>query len=142
FFTTKPVGVGTGLGLSISRGIVTSFGGSMSVSSTVGAGTTFQVRIPIADAPKEPTGRAQVHHPEPAARPARVLVVDDEQTLGVALKRALKPHQVTCAADGVSALSMLREKGDTYDLVLCDLMMPGMCGDELFVTVRREAPDI
>jgi CheY-like chemotaxis protein/anti-sigma regulatory factor (Ser/Thr protein kinase) len=134
FFTTKPVGAGTGLGLAVCHGIVTALGGEISVDSTLGHGTTVRFELPIADA------RAPVRHEVPAekGRRGRVLVVDDEPLLLEAVRRVLEEdHDVLTASNGHEALEMLAN--DVFDLVLCDLMMPGMTGQELFA--RIEAGD-
>ncbi len=141
FFTTKPVGVGTGLGLSICHNIVRSLGGEIAVESRVGVGTTLRVTLPPAGAE-----RAKVHTtnlPAPAAlRRARVLVIDDEPAIGASIRRVLSAHHdvevVTGGRDGVAKLT-----GDvSYDVVLCDLMMPDLTGMDVWEELSQKRPDI
>jgi PAS domain S-box-containing protein len=139
FFTTKPVGVGTGLGLYICRQIVESMGGSISVDSTPGNGTTFRVELPVgrsapAEAPKDAA-------PQPRPQGAlRILAVDDEVLIGRTLRQALAPHEVTSLSSGADALARIRT-GERFDLILCDLMMPHVTGMDVYEALEREAPD-
>ncbi len=138
FFTTKPVGVGTGLGLPICHSIVTSFGGSIDVASTLGAGTVFSVTLPVTLA------RARASHaPPPSREPtqrARVLVVDDEVPVAAMLERLLKPsHDVEVFTSGAAAYERLLRDPD-IDVVLCDLLMPGMSGMELYRSLEKQRP--
>jgi PAS domain S-box-containing protein len=127
FFTTKAIGEGSGLGLAICRSIVTSLGGEIEVASEVGMGTTFAVTLPVAVAIVEPAT-------PPAARTGtaiRVLVVDDEPLIGKVVEQVLVGYQVVSETSARAALSRL-QAGETFDRILCDLMMPDMSGIELF----------
>ncbi len=144
FFTTKAVGVGTGLGLSICHGIVESMGGAISVESKPGQGSTFRVVLRTAshegDIPSRPTLRLAV--PATLVKRASVLVVDDETQVTAALQRALGgEHDVSTAHNGPDALRML-EEGRRFDVILCDVMMPGMTGMDLYTELSRTAPDM
>ena len=128
FFSTKEIGEGTGLGLFISQGIVKDAGGLISVTSTLGSGTTFEVRLPVALG----TYTRSSTTPIPARRRARVLVVDDEPSILRSLERLLhKSHDLTLAHSGREALALLNA-GIEFDLVLCDLMMPEVSGIEVW----------
>ncbi|HEY4221091.1 MAG TPA: ATP-binding protein, partial [Myxococcota bacterium] len=131
FMTTKPIGVGTGLGLSICHRIVSSFGGEIVVESEVGRGSVFRVLLLRAnrDAPaSEPPAPAR----GATARRARVLVVDDEEAIGVAVQRLLSAdHDVTITTKPAHALELVQQ-GQRFDVVLCDVMMPDMTGMDLF----------
>lgn len=127
FFTTKPVGVGTGLGLSICHRIVTSLGGEIAFETEPGRGTTFRVRFPPSGAVLSEGAAAT---PMAAARPvrrARVLVVDDEPSVGKAVRRMLVGHEVVTMTQAREALDRIRA-GERFDVVLCDVMMPVVTG--------------
>jgi PAS domain S-box-containing protein len=139
FFTTKAHS-GTGLGLSVCHGIVAQFGGDITVESHLGVGTTFRVSLPAcpASAPlPAPTSRKL---PVATARRARILVVDDEPSLVMAIARALRAHEVTTAQSGAEALDLLGRTD--FDLVLCDLMMPTVTGMDVYDRIRGVDPDL
>jgi PAS domain S-box-containing protein len=143
FFTTKPVGLGIGLGLSICHGIVTSHGGTITVESAPGRGSTFRIVLP-AQAPEparaERAGSAAA--PTTARARRRVLVIDDEPALAAMIRRVLsKECQVDLAADAREGLERL-DGAEDYDVVLCDLMMPDMTGMDLFAEVARRRPGL
>ncbi|MFZ5445097.1 MAG: ATP-binding protein [Myxococcota bacterium] len=138
FFTTKPVGQGTGLGLSVSRNIVTTLGGELILESTEGAGATFVVMLPAATTPTPvPVSERVTRGPR-----ARVMVVDDEQAVLNTIRRILAPeHDVICFADAREALVAL-EHGAQVDLVLCDLMMPFLTGQDFFAQAKQRRPEL
>jgi PAS domain S-box-containing protein len=152
FFTTKPRGIGTGLGLPISRGIVTSLGGDITVTSTVGGGTTFRVSLPALPTSEAPLPVAKSSPPSaepssphaaaPGSRRARVLVVDDEPLVGDMLKRALSDaHDVTIATNAAVALDYILS-GSGFDLIFCDLLMPRMSGMDLYDALHAQRPGV
>jgi PAS domain S-box-containing protein len=144
FFTTKPVGVGTGLGLSICHGIVTALGGQITVRSQVGEGTRFRIALPTmsddelaAEAAAGPASDAPASRQGPRAR---VLVVDDEQPIANTLRDLLGlEHDVTATTSAREALAAVDSNAD-FDVVFCDLMMPGMSGIELYERLQAERP--
>jgi signal transduction histidine kinase/CheY-like chemotaxis protein len=138
FFTTKATGEGSGLGLALCHGIVAAHGGRMEVESEEGRGTTMRVCLPGTADDAVQTVRTPLRSVVEADRPARILLVDDEPALAKALKRALRGHRVEIAADGQQALELLAER--SFDLVLCDLMMPHLSGPELFERLRDADP--
>ena len=147
FFTTKPVGVGTGLGLPICRGIVQTHGGEITVDSKPGAGAVFTVSFPASKlSPIMPRKSSDRSPPDGSTvrERGRVLVVDDETVVAHTLKVLLQgEHDLVVAQSGAEALELLhQEPAETpsYDVILCDLMMPGMTGMELFEVLRREYP--
>jgi PAS domain S-box-containing protein len=151
FFTTKPVGVGMGLGLSICHGILTSMGGTIQVDSEPGRGARFRVSLPPAPPSTLSVRRpaAEQRPPAPAApgaasarRRRRVLVVDDEAALCEMVRRLLDGCDVDVALDAAAGLAQLGQPDADYDVVLCDLMMPGMTGMDLYDHVQRERPEM
>ena len=141
FFTTKPVGVGTGLGLPICQDIVTSFGGRMEVESEVGKGSTFRVilRATTAVRSSEPPKEAVV---SAASRRGRILVVDDEPMIGMAIRRTLqREHEVIALTSAREAQARLTS-GEAFDIILCDLMMPEMSGMDLHQAVANHSPGL
>jgi signal transduction histidine kinase/CheY-like chemotaxis protein len=138
FFTTKPFGSGTGLGLAVSRGLVTGMGGDLRLESQVGAGTCATVELP-ASAPPLPAAPAESAVDAPDRPRLQLLVVDDEPAVLASIRRLLEPrYGVEVAADVDSGLEHLA--GRSYDLVLCDVMMPGGGGERLFRTLRERSP--
>ena len=140
FFTTKPVGGGTGLGLAISHHIVTAARGELSVESAPGRGTVFRVVLPAsAESTSSAPPPAGPSEPPPARR-AAILVVDDEPALGSTIRRVLRHHDVTAVVTAQDALALLAA-GRAFDVVLSDLMMPGMSGIELYAELLRLYPE-
>jgi PAS domain S-box-containing protein len=137
FYTTKPVGAGTGLGLSICHGIVSSYGGSIEVESEEGSGALFRVTLPAAKieqpAPSEP-------RPAIPERVGRLLAIDDEELMLQVLRRALKAHTVVSTTSAREALERLA-RGEEYDIIFCDIMMPEMTGVAFFEELLRSAPE-
>ncbi len=139
FFTTKPVGEGTGLGLAVCHGIVRGLGGEITVESEVGRGSTFSVRLPTqlpAGASPGVSGEADGFRPG-----VRVLVVDDEPFICSAIQRLLRrEHRVTTVTSAREALSLV-SAGQRFEVILSDLMMPDMSGEDLVTALRQVAPE-
>jgi PAS domain S-box-containing protein len=140
FYSTKPVGLGTGLGLSICHGIVTSLGGTIAAYSEPGEGTTFRVVLPTTHPVVADSAPPQSDVPSSRkGRRARVLVVDDEQPIANTLRELLAPeHEVVAATNAHEALTAIASS--EFDVVFCDLMMPGMNGIDLYERLRSERP--
>jgi len=136
FFTTKPAGEGTGLGLSICHRLIHAMGGRIQVTSEEGHGSRFSVFLSIA--PNKLDADAPLSEAAPGTnRRLRLLVVDDEVLVARAVRRVFdKEFRVDVALDGQVALEKLR-KAD-YDVVLCDVMMPGISGLDVYRQVRSE----
>ena len=133
FFTTKPFGEGTGLGLSVSRGLVRTLGGELHVESAPGVGTAMIIDLPAAAAPSGPqTASLTAPRVLPALVRRRLLLVDDERPVLEALQRVLGAHFEVRTSGGVESATELLRGGEAFDLVLCDVMMPGGGGAELY----------
>lgn len=128
FFTTRPAGDGLGLGLSICQRIVTDAGGEITVESQLGFGATFRVALPEAVRRERKASPRSV--PPATTRRGRVLVVDDEEMVGRTIERLLaRFHEVHLETDPQKALARVAAEG--FDVVLCDITMPGMTGMEV-----------
>ena len=145
FFTTKSTGQGTGLGLATVYGVVKQSGGHVAAYSEPGRGSSFKVYLPVADE------RATVEAP-PAAAPAgpaggTVLVAEDEHLVREIARRVLEEagYRVLTADDGDAALALAsetHEREGRTDLLLTDVVMPGMSGPELARRMQRSAPGL
>jgi len=140
FFTTKPVGRGTGLGLAAVHGTVRSHRGVISVASTQQQGTSFALYFPASEhAPERP--RAPSDRPLPRRLGGQVLLADDEAMVRDALAVMLTDAgcHVQVLSDG-SALIEALQRGASPDLIVSDLMMPGLSGEKLVQTLRALRP--
>ena len=140
FFTTKGHGKGTGLGLSIVYGIVKQSGGRIRAESKVGAGSLFVVSLPRVSAPEaaEPSGDADAA----VAGTGSVLVVEDDATVRRLVRRLLEAggYRVREAETGEEALEIYARSDSGYDLLLTDLVMPGISGTQLASRLRGAHP--
>jgi CheY-like chemotaxis protein len=146
FFTTKPVGKGTGLGLSICYGIVSNLGGTLSVDSKVGEGTTFHIRVPITPAlgPRKRERDALDDDDALAVSPhgpAVVLIADSEEGLADTVSKRLAHREfvVRGASTGQEAIAFV-EADQGLDVVLLDVTMPDMDGTDVLKEIKRRAP--
>ena len=149
FFTTKPVGQGTGLGLSISHGIIQQHHGTIAAESAQGQGTTLRITLPAADPPKDSVG-------EPAPEPAetrtaeqaaavpgpRALIIDNEPAITQLVKHFLESRgwEYVLLNDSSAVEAVLETQ--PFDLVICDLKMPGMNGLDVLRLLRQERPEL
>ncbi len=142
FFTTKPRGEGTGLGLSTVYGIVTEGQGTIRVESAPGRGTTFRIRLPRVASALPVRSSAAIPIPPRPDRTGRILLVEDEDEVREMAAEALEieGYAVTKAASAEEALSIWESDGDSFHLLLTDVMMPGLSGGELAERVRRLRP--
>ncbi len=142
FFTTKPKGKGTGLGLATVYGIMKQYGGYIEVLSEQGKGAAFSCYFPVATVTTE---AAQVHRTGPAASGGAetVLVVEDESLVrGLVLRALLRQgYQVHQAASAEDALEVMDSLETSIDLLLTDVVLPGLNGRELYHEVHRRSPE-
>ena len=139
FFTTKPIGVGTGLGLSICHGLVHGLGGNISVISQEKRGTT--VRVELRPAELQELNKRPLSERPSAAR-GELLIIDDEPLVLRAFRRTLASHHnILTVTDARKALSII-EKGQAFDLIFCDLMMPGMTGMDFHALLEKADPKL
>jgi PAS domain S-box-containing protein len=140
FFTTKEMGRGTGLGLASVYGVVKNHKGVITVSSKPGEGTTFHLYFQATS----DACRAPAHLPHLCPGKGRILMVDDEGEMlkaGTALLEGLG-YRVSAADNGSDALDRLSQHPNFFDLVILDLIMPGMGGRELYGHIRRLFPNM
>jgi CheY-like chemotaxis protein len=142
FFTTKPKGSGTGLGLSTCYGIVTQSGGWIGVYSEPGRGTTFKIYLPASDS--GPVVETPADTEAAASGSETILVVEDQEEVRRFTCDVLRRYGYTilAAASGDEALSVLAEHAGSVDLMITDLVMPGMTGRELADRVAASRPGI
>ncbi|MCK6572053.1 PAS domain S-box protein [Myxococcota bacterium] len=139
FFTTRDVGAGSGLGLPLAKTAVEATGGRLEVESQPGVGTTFRAFLPSLE-----RGGTD---PLPTIRTGeggqrRVLVIDDEPIIGRAVARTLgNRYAVTPVTSARDALERL-DRGERWDAILCDVMMPEMDGPAFFEALERSHPDL
>lgn len=139
FFTTKPIGVGTGLGLSICHGLVRGFGGNITVKSKLGKGSTFQVTLRPA---LEKEAKTNAKSERPSRFRGQLLIIDDEPLVLRAFRRTLAAHHnVEAVSDARGALEMIQQ-GKEFDLIFCDLMMPGMTGMDFHAVLQDKEPEL
>ena len=140
FFTTKEVSKGTGMGLAVVHGIVRSCEGSITVSSKPGKSTIFKVYIPAVKNLSD--SQAGVEDPVPLGT-ERILLVDDELALVNLGQRTLESlgYKVTARTSSLEALELFRAKPDRFDLVITDMTMPNMAGDDLAQELMNISPD-
>ena len=141
YFTTKALGEGTGLGLAIVHGIIKSYGGDINVESKFGKGSTFTIYLPVIQ--KTPATKADRAKALPTGC-ERILLVDDEPPIvnvtGLILTNL--GYQVTSRTSSLEALDLFRSKPQDFDLVITDMTMPKMTGDELAVALIKIRPEI
>ena len=131
FFTTKEVGKGTGLGLASVYGIVKSHGGHIICRSRENEGTVFKIYLPAASQQEALTDKKQEYE-APEGGTETILVVDDEFPVREAAREILQyfRYNVLCAEDAEKAIELFRTHGESIDLVILDLSMPGMGGNQ------------
>jgi PAS domain S-box-containing protein len=144
FFTTKVSGQGTGLGLAVVHGIVVQHGGRIDVTSRAGTGTVFRIVLPRRDSGEYPAVRGELLEPAqlPHGRGERILLVEDEEGARAGLREILTMlgYEVVAAGSGeeVDLLSMDQK----FDLLLTDLVLPGVHGPDLARRLKERWPEL
>jgi CheY-like chemotaxis protein len=148
YFTTKIQGKGTGLGLAVVYGIVKEHGGHINVNSKVGKGSSFNIYFPLLEnsADTLPPTVEKVEMPW-ATGHEHILLTDDEEAIILLERKILERlgYRVTVCKDGVDALAVFRENPNSFDLVITDVAMPNMTGDQLareLISIRPDIPII
>jgi two-component system, cell cycle sensor histidine kinase and response regulator CckA len=141
FFTTKPKGAGTGLGLASAYGIIKNHGGSIHVSSKQGTGTTFAIYLPVIEKPPVIHDNREE---EGIKGRETILIVDDEQSNITVMAEMLEMlrYRVLAAGSGQEAVAIYSEKSKEIDLVILDMIMPGINGGRTFDILREINPDV
>ncbi len=139
FFTTKAQS--SGLGLAVVHGVVKNHGGAVRVLSRPGQGSTFEVYLPLVE--NAAPSRSRLAEPGPAGAGA-VLVVDDDAAVALAAVRLLERlgYEAVFLTDGAQALEVLRQEPEAFRLVVADMVMPGMSGEEFLRGLKAFAPDL
>ena len=140
FFTTKEIGRGSGLGLASSYGIIKSHNGYIEVESKKGKGSSFFIYIPASD---QAIDKEEDEYYQEAGSQEQVLLVDDEDIIieaGAKMLRILG-YKVITARSGKRALQMYEERMDDIALVVLDLIMPNMPGDEVYQNIKQMNPE-
>lgn len=143
FFTTKEIGKGTGLGLSTVYSIVKSHDGFIDVKSELGKGTTFYIYLPASDSTEIPNGKNGTEE-SLLGNGELILVVDDEQSIREVTKQTLElsNYSVITASEGTDAIGKFAEHKSTIALVITDMMMPIMDGNQLISALRKISPTV
>ncbi len=142
FFTTKEKGKGTGLGLSVVYGVMKRHNGFIDVHSEPGKGTTFNLYFPISEENLRATSKQAEDLEEIPGGSETILIVEDEEALLMMLKviLELKGYHALTAVDGLEALALFREHKDEIALVVTDVGLPKISGDQLFFELKKVNP--
>jgi signal transduction histidine kinase len=141
FYTTKPVGTGTGLGLFICDGIIRGLGGTITIDSLPGKGTTVRISLPAHEQPRA-NEAVEEAKPQRQAKRGRVLVVDDDALVLLSIRRLLdEDHDLVTTTSAHDGLRRIKD-GERFDLIVTDLMMPDMTGMEMHDHVAGQWPEL
>jgi two-component system cell cycle sensor histidine kinase/response regulator CckA len=141
FYTTKPEGKGTGMGLASVYSSIKSHNGSVHIQSTPGKGTVVEIRLPSVRATGDDFASSETEQRQLGN--GRVLLVDDERVVRTTVARMLQSlgYRVSTAATGTQAIEMVEADEVPYDLLIVDLMMPGMSGQQTINELKMRLPE-
>ncbi len=142
YFTTKEQGKGTGLGLAVVYGIVKEFGGAIQVFSTIGTGTTFNIYLPLMK--KNDNSKFLKVGVNIETGHEHILLVDDEPSIARLVQQTLERlgYTVTARLSSIDALEVYKKNPNKFDMVLSDMSMPGMTGDQLAYEIKKIKPNM
>jgi len=142
FFTTKEMGKGTGLGLATVYGIVKQHSGFINVESEVGKGTTFQIYLPAGNGMAEPREAQSDENPRKGSE--TILLAEDHDGLRQSAQEMMEAlgYRILLAANGMEAVRLFRENSDKVDLVILDVVMPGLSGPDAYSKMTSIRPDL
>ncbi|MFZ1199097.1 MAG: ATP-binding protein, partial [Desulfobacterales bacterium] len=141
FFTTKKLGKGSGLGLYSAYGIIKNHGGHIQVASKEGRGTIFTIFLPATKRKLEPSAASS---PRRVLGRETVLLVDDEDKIREVCREGLKllGYSVVAAESGERAVELYKKMGDDIDIVVLDMIMPGLSGRETYLHLKQINPEV
>jgi signal transduction histidine kinase len=138
--TIKPIDKGTGMGLSICHKLASSMNGTMTVQSEKGKGTTFTLSLDAKHEENLTPQKVSTSRLLKSERPGKILVIDDDKSIGTTMQKILTPHQITICLSGEKGLEVL-SRHEKFDVIICDVMMPGMTGIDFYNEVLKRYPD-
>lgn len=142
FFTTKNQGEGTGFGLATAYAVIEQHKGTISFKTKIGTGTTFRIELPLSNLEVKPKKN---NHPNTnVIRNKTILIIDDENVVRKTITKILEKEgaSVLIAENGKQGVELYKEKSDSIDLVLLDMIMPIMDGEECFIKLKEINPNI
>lgn len=144
YFTTKRAGEGTGLGLAIVKEVVEQHDGRIEVESALGAGTRFELSFPATDEPLVVAPEVEALPAAPAPEPPRVLLLEDDNALRALMARELESggYEVVAVGHGIHALAEWERAGHDFALLLSDIVVPDLRGDEVAARLRADDPEL
>lgn len=143
FFTTREIGQGTGLGLSVVHGIVKQHNGGIRVYSEIGKGTTFEIYLPIIEESTSDLTEPYQDSNMPGGSES-ILLVEDEDLVRELIRDILSGsgYSITIASNGEEAMKLIQKTNSCFDLLIIDVVLPGINGVELANNIRALIPDI
>ncbi len=139
FFSTKEEGGGTGLGLAMAYNIVENHNGFIEVNSETGKGSVFRVYLPVWSGEDEEREEDEITHGKWKKSKGMILVIDDEEYIRIVANEILSESgfRVLVATNGDKGLELFKKHHSELDLVMLDLAMPGLSGDEVFIAAKK-----